>query len=380
MNEVHDLLVANTLLVAVVRDLDKAAVQLVQLGPLQPEAEIGRALRQRMPAAVLSEHQPAFRHAHALRVDDLVSGLLLQIPVLMDAGLVRKGVLADDGLVRLGPEGDDLRKSLTSGIQLLGDDAGLEGIPVRPGLHDHDHFFQRGVPRALTDAVDGTLDLPRAGLDRGQRIGDGEAQVVVAVHAHDGAVPEGARDAADDLRIVFGNGVADGIRQVDGPRARFHHGARDLFEVIEIGARGVFSRKLHVIGELARELHRGAGLVKHLLAGLFQLVLQMDVAGGDEGVDARPAGVLQRCGGTLDVAGAGPAERGDLYPRELAAYGLHGFKVALRSYGKAGLEDIDAKLHQLLRHAQLLGYGHAASGRLFAVPQRSVKDVNAIGQ
>ena len=42
-------------------------------------------------------------------------------------------------------------------------------------------LFQRGVAGALADAVDGALHLAHAGADRGQRVGDGEAQVVVVV-------------------------------------------------------------------------------------------------------------------------------------------------------------------------------------------------------
>ena len=55
-------------------------------------------------------------------------------------------------------------------------------------LQAHDDLFQRGVARALADAVDGALDLPDAGGNRGMRVGDGQAEVVVAMRAEHGAV------------------------------------------------------------------------------------------------------------------------------------------------------------------------------------------------
>jgi len=45
----------------------------------------------------------------------------------------------------------------------------------------HDEFLQRGIPRALADAVDGALDLARAGTHGREAVGDGHAEVIVAV-------------------------------------------------------------------------------------------------------------------------------------------------------------------------------------------------------
>ena len=75
------------------------------------ESEILAAFLQRVPAAVLAEHQLAFGHADRLRIHDLVGGAFLQVAVLMDAGLVRERVLAHDRLIRLRPEGDDAARA-----------------------------------------------------------------------------------------------------------------------------------------------------------------------------------------------------------------------------------------------------------------------------
>jgi hypothetical protein len=42
-------------------------------------------------------------------------------------------------------------------------------------------FFERGIARALADAVDGAFDLPRAAGQAGQRIRNRHAEVVMAM-------------------------------------------------------------------------------------------------------------------------------------------------------------------------------------------------------
>src|SRR5271157_2995061 len=79
-------------LLAVVRHRDEAMVKAVQLLLREVVAQILGALVERVPAAVFAQHQPAFRHAHRARIEDLVSGLLLQVAILVDAGFVRERV------------------------------------------------------------------------------------------------------------------------------------------------------------------------------------------------------------------------------------------------------------------------------------------------
>ena len=118
------------------------------------------------------------------------------------------------------------------------------------------------------------------------------------------------------------------------------------------------------------QLDCGYGLVEHLLLGLLELVLEVNIAGGDEGVNARTLGVFQRGGGALDIEGTGTGQGSDLHPGILAADGVHGFKVAIGGDRETGFQDIDAELHQLAGHAKLLGNRHAASGD--CSPSRSV--------
>ncbi len=67
---------------------------------------------------------------------------------------------------------------------------------------DGGEFFERGVAGALADAVDGAFDLADAGFDGGDGVGDGEAEVVVAVGGEDDVFDAGdaGADHAEHLR------------------------------------------------------------------------------------------------------------------------------------------------------------------------------------
>ena len=58
-------------------------------------------------------------------------------------------------------------------------------------------------------------------------------------------------------------------------------------EIVDLGARGVLGRPLHVLDPVARARHLEVHHLQHLLRRLLQLVLAVHRRGGDEGVDAR---------------------------------------------------------------------------------------------
>ena len=87
----------------------------------------------------------------------------------MDPGLVGEGVGAHHGLVRLRPDARDAGQEIAGRTQLFGVDRRPVGGPQpRQHAEGHHDLFEGGVPRALTDAVQGTLHLPRTVLEGGE--------------------------------------------------------------------------------------------------------------------------------------------------------------------------------------------------------------------
>ena len=101
--------------------------------------------------------------------------------------------------------------------------------------------------------------------------------------------------------------------------------------------------------------------------------MQMNIRGGQEGMDARVGSCLEGLPRSFDVGVATASQGSDYGAPNLTGYKLHGVEVAVGGNGESGLDDIDAQAVKLARHAQLLIGGHAASRRLFPVAQCSVE-------
>ena len=156
----------------------------------------------------------------------------------------------------------------------------VEGLAARADRHDD--LFERGVAGALADAVDGALDLRGAGAHRGQRVGRGQAEVVVAVHAHGHVVQRRAQpvELADEVAELDRQRVAHRVGHVDGRGAALDGDAQHLRQELGLGAARVHGAELDVgagVGarEVARQAHHGARVGEHLLRRLLDLVLQV---------------------------------------------------------------------------------------------------------
>ena len=140
-----------------------------------------------------------------------------------------------------------------------------------------DDLLERRVARALAEAVDRALDLRRAGGEAGERVGDGEAEVVVAVHRQLDAIELGAERAhlVEEPRELVGKGVADGVRKVDDVGAGRDRGAAGLGEELRLRARRVLGRELDLVRTVARVRDRPLDPLEHLLRLEAELSLHM---------------------------------------------------------------------------------------------------------
>ena len=98
-------------------------------------------------------------------------------------------------------------------------------------------------------------------------------------------------------------------------------------------------------------------------------------------MDAGAGGGFDTAGGGFDVFALAAGERGDdggvRRRTDLAGDEADGFGVALGGDGEACLQDIDTEGGDLVGQAQLLAAMHGASGRLLAVAEGGVEEVDA---
>ena len=249
----------------------------------------------------------------------------------------------------------------------------------RIGAHfeRHHDLFERRVAGALADAVDRALDLPRAGLHGGQRVRDGQAEIVVAVRRQDRAVADARAHGREHALDIGRQRVADRVGQVDRRRAGVDRRLGDLAEEREVAARRILRRELHVVAirraRGRRPTRPARGTAR---AADAQLVFEVNVGGGEEDVNARARRLRQRRPGAIDVRRDRAGQAGDDRPPHGAGNGAHRLEVAIRRDREAGLDDVHAEAIELLRQAQLLGRGHAEAGRLLAVAKRRVEHLN----
>src|ERR1700722_20116846 len=97
----------------------KRFLEVVQFLAREVVPEFLRPLSQRVPSAVLPEHQLARRHSDRQRIDDRTRRLFLEVTVLMNPRLVRERVAPHDGLIRLRAERDDRAQQLARRVQVL---------------------------------------------------------------------------------------------------------------------------------------------------------------------------------------------------------------------------------------------------------------------
>ena len=128
------------------------------------------------------------------------------------------------------------------------------------------------------------------------------------------------------------------------------------------------------LDERARERHRLDRLAQAVLGSDLELPLEVEGGRGQEGVDHRVAGALERLAAGLDVLRPAAAERRDLGALHRVGDRLDRLEIPGGGDREAALDDVDAELFELERHAHLLGRVHAAARRLLAVAQRRVED------
>ena len=297
--------------------------------------------------------------------------------MLVDARFVGESVAPDHRLVGLHAHPGERTEQLARRVDELGVDAGLERIDAGSHMQRHDDLFERGIAGALADAVDGALDLQGAPFDRGERIGDGEAQIVVAV-GREGDLVDAAHAGSDASRTW--PGIRPGVEYptVSGRLMTVAPSSTATWVAwmrnsrsVRVASSGLNSTSLQHMraSRVALAIFSSAVLrsMPSLCSRCRSLVLRK--------MWMRPR---RRCFETprtsFDVALGTAGEGGDGRVLDLARDGLHAGEIFGARGGEPGLDDVDAQRLELLGEPELLGGGHPVAGRLFAVSQRGVED------
>ena len=143
---------------------------------------------------------------------------------------------------------------------------------------------------------------------------------------------------------------------------------------VTFGADGVFRRELDVVAIPRRSLHAGHSPLDDLLSGHPQLELAMDGAGGEEDVNPRLFGVLQRFPRSIDICVVAAGQPADGRAADVGGDLPNGLEIARGGDGEPGLDDVHAQVGQGLSDLHFLAKVHAGARRLLAVAERRVEN------
>ena len=173
-----------------------------------------------------------------------------------------------------------------------------------------------------TSALDPTMvgevqsvirDLTRTGTHARKRIGNGKAKIVMAVrgygHVFDSL--DAVHERGNERPELPRRGIADGIWDVHHGRTSRYRGLDRLAKEAHVCARGVLGGEFYVAAKVAGICDSAFYLLQAVGARDTQLVLEMQVARGDERMDAWAGSALDRFRRCVDVLLQRTGERTD---------------------------------------------------------------------
>src|SRR5437763_216842 len=110
----------------------------------------------------------------------------------------------------------------------------------------------------------------------------------MAMYADNSPVPQEPDNPRDQFAIFLWNGIPDRIRDIHSACAGFYNCVTDLLEKGKIRSGGILGGKLNIICITTCQRNSRHGIIQDLRLRFLQLVFEMDLAGGDEGMDAGP--------------------------------------------------------------------------------------------
>src|SRR5262245_16666414 len=186
-------------------------------------------------------------------------------------------------------------------------------------------------------------------------------------------------DLHEELPRFVRNAVADRVGEVDGRGAVGDGALDDAAQKVAIAPGRVLRRELDIVSVLAGATDAVDDRLEAALPCDAQLPLEVQVRGGQKGVDALACRWFKRASRLLDVDLAAARQRGYDRPPNVACDLTCGFAVGGRGDGEARLDDVHAERVERTRQAQLRGDVHRESWRLLAVSKGRVEHDDAVG-
>ena len=246
-------------------------------------------------------------------------------------------------------------------------------------MQSHDYFFEGSVAGAFADPVEGALHLACARLDGSEGVGDGEAEIIMAVGAENriGRSTSLGDDLGKHVAVFFGCSVAGGIGKIDSSGASGDGGLDDLDKEIDFSAGGIFRGEFDVGGEAAGAANSIGGETEDLVAGFAEFKIAMDFASTKKNVNPAPFASRFHGGASgvnvgVDAAGQATDDGSADGPGNF----LDRIKIAATGNRKAGFDNIDAKSGELAGDFEFLATRHGGAWALLPVAKSGVEDLN----
>ena len=299
--------------------------------------------------------------ADGFRGHDFVVFTILQDAILVNTGGVREGTGADNCFVGRNRHVANLADGLAGAPDFVVINAGVHVHDVFAHFDRHDHFFQRTVTRAFTYTVHRAFYLTCASVDGGDSITHGQTQIIVGVDGDNCFINiwHAVIQAGDDVGELKRHGVADGVRDVDGFRARVDGGFHNARQVFDWRTARIFTGEFNVIGIVACALNHVDRALNHLIQRAAQFGCDVHRRGGNKGVDTERFGDLQRLGGDVDVFLYAACQGTDAAVFNGARNGLYGFEITRGRDRETDLHHVDTHTFESQRDLQFLFYTQA---------------------
>ena len=182
-----------------------------------------------------------------------------------------------------------------------------------------------------------------------------------------------ANPADQSAELVRGR-IADSIGNIHSARARPNNRLEHLVEIFGIGARGIHRREFDVFDVPAGSRDHLHGPFPRLVTRQPELMLEMNVRGGDKGMNADLRRPFQRFPCAVDIFRTRACKAADDGAFHFLRDPTDGFEISRGTIGKTCFDNVNAKTRQLLRDHELLIQVHGGPGRLFTVPKGGIKN------